>query len=145
MTDQEFPVNVSVVRADGRVEQVRVGTALREGDGFTLRLGELRIGAVPDAPAPARRAAPPSDGGMIFPPYGRSKGVPVVGASMQDLEFYANGCRRTLNDPSKSRWHDKERMLLAAIEGEMARPRDDAPPPSLLDEVPPRSDDDIPF
>ncbi|MFP2929145.1 hypothetical protein ACLESO_28875, partial [Pyxidicoccus sp. 3LG] len=59
--------------------------------------------------------------GMVFPNYGRSKGAPVVGATMQDLEFYANGARRSLNDPSKSRWHDKERQLLAAIEAEMAR------------------------
>lgn len=58
---------------------------------------------------------------MVFPPYGRSKGAPIYGASMQDLEYYANGCRRTLNDPSKSRWHEKERVLLAAIEAEIAR------------------------
>jgi hypothetical protein len=58
---------------------------------------------------------------MVFPPYGRSKGAPIAGASQQDLEFYANGCHRTLNDPAKSRWHDKERQLLAAIEAELAR------------------------
>jgi hypothetical protein len=40
---------------------------------------------------------------------------------MQDLEFYANGARRSLGDPSKSRWHDKERQLLEAIEAEIAR------------------------
>jgi hypothetical protein len=145
VTDQEYPVYVSVAPADGRVEKVRVGTAVREGDGFTLRLGELTIGTVADAPAPARRAAPPSGGGVVFPPYGRSKGLPVVGASMQDLEFYANGCRRSLNDPSKSRWHDKERTLLAAIEGEIASQRGEAPPPSTPDDVPAHSDDDIPF
>ena len=151
VSEQAYPVTVGVRRADGSVEQVRVGTAVRAGDGFRLTLGELSIGGTAEA-APVRRAAPPAGsdagagggaGGMVFPPYGRSKGQPVAGASAQDLEFYASGCRRSLADPAKSRWHDKERALLAAIEAEMARQRggggfdDDAPPP--------RSDDDMPF
>jgi hypothetical protein len=133
MSDQGFPVTVAVRRADGRVEQVRVGTAVRSGDGFQLKLGELSIGSTPDAAAPApRRAAPSSygDGGggggggiSVFPNYGRSKGGPIAGASMGDLEYYANGARRSLGDPSKSRWHDRERQLLAAIEAEIARQR----------------------
>jgi hypothetical protein len=53
---------------------------------------------------------------MVFPPYGRSKGAPIAGATMQDLEYYASGSRRTLADPAKARWHDKERQMLAAIE-----------------------------
>ncbi|MFP2959022.1 hypothetical protein ACLEPN_14560 [Myxococcus sp. 1LA] len=128
MSEQGYPVTVAVRRPDGRVEQVRVGTAFKSGEGFTLTLGEMSIGGTPDAAAPAaRRSAPPSGGGggdgMVFPNYGRSKGGPIVGASMGDLEFYANGARRTLNDASKSRWHDKERQLLAAIEAEIARQR----------------------
>ncbi len=91
---------------------------------------------------------------MLLPNYGRSKGMPVVGASRQDLEFYANGSRRSLNDPSKSRWHDKERQLLAAIEAEIARQDGggggegggsdfgDAPNDS---HIPPPSDEDAPF
>lgn len=127
MSEQGYPVTVAVRRPDGRVEQVRVGTAFKNGDGFTLTLGEMSIGGTPDAASAApRRAASSSGGGgggdgMVFPNYGRSKGAPIVGASMQDLEFYANGARRSLNDPSKSRWHDKERQLLAAIEAEIAR------------------------
>ena len=39
MRDNEMPVTVSVTRADGTVEQVQVGTAVRRGDGFSLRLG----------------------------------------------------------------------------------------------------------
>lgn len=74
------------------------------------------------APAPAPRQASSSGGGgvAVFPPYGRSKGMPIKGASQQDLEFYANGCRRTLADESKSRWHQKEREILAAIDEEIA-------------------------
>lgn len=151
-SEKSYPVTVPVTRADGSIEHVRVGTAVRAGDGFTLRLGDLAIGGVADAPAPraqARRAAPASpreDGGMVFPPYGRSKGLPIAGASEQDLEFYASGCRRTLADPSKSRWHEKERVLLAAIEAELARQRGGgggAPPGD--EDVPSRADDDIPF
>ena len=127
MSEQGFPVTVAVKRPDGRVEQVRVGTAFKNAEGFTLKLGEMSIGSAPDAAAAApRRAASGGGGGgggdgMVFPNYGRSKGAPIAGASMQDLEFYANGARRSLNDPSKSRWHDKERQLLSAIEAEIAR------------------------
>ena len=143
MSEPSYPVTVPVTRADGSVEHVRVGTAVRAGDGFTLRLGDLAIGAVADTRAPVRRSAPASDDGMVFPPYGRSKGAPIAGASTQDLEFYANGCRRTLADSSKSRWHEKERTLLAAIEAELARQGGGSAPPH--DDGPPRSDDEVPF
>ncbi len=160
VSDQSYPVTVVVRRPDGSKEAVRVGTAVRSGDGFNLVLGELSIGAVPDAATSASRAssAPRADGGMVFPPYGRSKGLPIAGASASDLEFYLNGCQRTLNDPAKARWHDKERVLMAAIEAEMARQRGDgggsfnddesrgsAAPPDDDFRPPPHSDDDIPF
>jgi hypothetical protein len=160
VSEQSFPVTVLVRRPDGSKEAVRVGTAVRSGDGFNLVLGELSIGATPDAtPSPTRRSSPPgADGGMVFPPYGRSKGLPVAGAAVSDLEFYMSGCQRTLNDPAKARWHDKERVLLAAIEAELARQRggvardehDDersggAPAPDDDYGAPPHSDDDIPF
>jgi hypothetical protein len=61
---------------------------------------------------------------------------------MQDLEFYANGSRRTLGDPGKARWHDKERVLLAAIEEEIARQKGDA---GGEDGAPPHTDEDAPF
>ena len=134
-----------------------MGTAVRAGNGFQLRMGELSIGLVAD-PAPARgsrEAAPSGDRGLVFPPYGRSKGAPIAGASVQDLEYYIAGSRRSLDDPSKSRWHDKERTLLAAMEAELARQRgggsagrggsdaSDEPPDGYDDSAPP--DDDIPF
>jgi hypothetical protein len=155
VNEQSFPVTIRVKRPDGSTESVRVGTAVRAGDGFQLSLGELSIGATADAPsAPARRAASGGgDGGMVFPPYGRSKGAPIAGASIQDLEFYISGCRRTLDDPGKSRWHEKERVLLQALEAELARQQgggdDDVFGSSArrsdFDDVPPPSDEDIPF
>jgi hypothetical protein len=154
VNDQSFPVTVLVQRPNGSTESVRVGTAVRTGNGFQLRLGELAIGLVADA-APSRSShAPASSGdrGMVFPPYGRSKGAPIAGASTQDLEFYISGSRRSLDDPSKSRWHDKERVLLAAMEAELERQRggtsnidagSDYPPDDYDSSAPP--EDDIPF
>jgi hypothetical protein len=144
MSDQGFPVTVEVTRPDGSVEHVRVGTAIKRGDGFSLKLGEMAIGGTADrassASAPARRSA--SAGEPVFPPYGRSKGAPIRGATMQDLEYYANGSRRTLDDPGKSRWHEKERVLLAAIEAEIARQKGGE---SGDGEPPPPGDEDAPF
>ena len=140
MGDQELPVTVAVVRPDGAVEHVRVGTAVRHGEGFSLKLGEIEIGSAKGAEP--RRRPPPSAAGdapSVFPPYGRSKGAPIHGASIQDLEFYANGARRTLGDPSKARFHDKERILLGIIEAELARQRDE---PTSDGGVPPNGDDD---
>jgi hypothetical protein len=144
---EQFPVTVEVTRPDGSVEHVKVGSATRTADGFSLSLGRMAIGSTPIAASQSapRASGVGADGGMLFPPYGRSKGMPVKGGSMQDLEYYANGCKRTLGDPGKARWHDKERALLAAIEAEIARQgggggdggRDDGPPP--------QTDDDAPF
>ena len=153
---ETYAVTVSVQRQDGSVEEIRVGTATKTGEGFSLKLGELSIGSQPVATAsasrgPVLRAVPSGGGGgggggdgMVFPPYGRSKGMPISGATMQDLDFYVNGSRRSLSDPTKARFHDKERVLLAAIEAEIARQsgggsgHDDS-------QIPPPGDEDAPF
>jgi len=157
VNEQSFPVTVLVKRPDGSTESVRVGTAVRVNDGFRLTLGELSIGATADAARAPRAATGGSGDGMVFPPYGRSKGAPIAGATVQDLEFYIGGCRRTLDDPAKSRWHEKERVLLAALEAELARQggeggggggdsrRGRSTPPDDYDAPPAHSDDDIPF
>ncbi len=75
----------------------------------------------------ARDAGRPATDGPVFPNYGRSKGMPVKGASRGDLDFYRQGCERTLGDPSKERWHDKERILLAAIMAEQGEVPDSDP------------------
>jgi hypothetical protein len=148
---ERWPVTVAVTRPDGSQEQVRVGTAVKQGEGFVLTLEPMTLspeGAVVRGSAPSAARAAPRGGGtdLVFPPYGRSKGLPISGASQQDLEFYANGSRRSLADPGKARFHDKERVLLAAIEAEIARQRGgggDAGPGS--DDVPPPGDQDAPF
>jgi hypothetical protein len=142
MGDQDLPVTVAVTRPDGGVEHVRVGTAVRHGEGFSLKLGELELGGSAKGEELRRRApaSAPGDAPSVFPPYGRSKGAPIHGASVQDLEFYANGARRTLGDPSKARFHEKERTLLAVIEAELGKQRDE--PTSDGGMPPPHGDDD---
>ena len=163
MSDGELSVYVPVARPDGSTERVRVGTAVRSGDGFLLKLGEVYIGgAVAPRASSAGSAgapwpAPDAGSGPVFPNYGRSKNQAIFGATETDLEYYSNGCRRTLGDETKARWHDKERVLLAAIEAELTRqrggevgPRAPSGPPSSYpsrrdDGPPPPTDDDIPF
>ncbi len=89
--------------------------------------------------------APPPPAGVTFPNYGRAKGLPVSGASMQDLEFYANGARRSLADPAKQRFHASEQKLLDAIEAEIARQSDPSNFTSEPGEPPPHTDEDVPF
>ena len=137
-------MTVAVTRPDGSVEQVRVGTAFPRGEGFVVRMAELIIGT--PAAVPAGKGPPPARAsggaeGMLLPNYGRSQGAPVRGASLQDLEYYANGARRTLNDPGKARWHEKEKALLAAIEAEIARQQGGAP--DSREEPPPPADGDF--
>ena len=98
------------------------------------------------------RSAPVPTGGACFPNYGRSKNAPVAGATMGDLEYYAQGCRRTLADEAKARWHGKERALLAAIEQEIARQSGGVEPAPSRNEQPAFGGpgfgdvgDDIPF
>ncbi|MEW5739435.1 MAG: hypothetical protein AB1938_10940, partial [Myxococcota bacterium] len=148
---ERLAVTMAIRRPDGSVENVQVGTAVRTGDGFTVTLEPMQVGAAASSsarPASTRSPAPRSAGGggvSVFPNYGRSKGQPIAGASMQDLEFYANGARRTLNDPAKARFHDKERALLSAIEAEIARQGgggDDGPPPPADSDAPPPAHED---
>ncbi len=151
MSDSELPVTLAVSRPDGTVEHVRVGTAVRDGDRFILQLGELSIGGARGASArPAASASRPSGGGgaggPVFPNYGRSKGAPIFGATEQDLEYYAAGAKRSLADPGKARFHDKERALLAAIDAELARQRGGGGGGGGAgDEPPPLTDEDAPF
>lgn len=68
-------------------------------------------------------ATPPANGTgpTTFPNFGKAKGQPIRDAAMADLEAYAASARRSLGDPSKARWHDKEKALLEAIEAEIDR------------------------
>jgi hypothetical protein len=67
-----------------------------------------------------------------FPNYGRQRGQEIQGATAADLDYYASGCRRTLADPAKSRWHAREQTLLTAIEQEQARQARESDPDDLV-------------
>lgn len=97
------------------------------------------------AKAADQRPRAASASGVMFPNYGKAKGMPVSGASMQDLEFYANGARRSLADPAKQRFHASEQKLLDAIEAEIARQSDPSSFTSEPGEPPPHTDEDVPF
>jgi hypothetical protein len=121
---EQYPVFVEVRRGDGSSEQVRVGTATKGASGFLLQIGELSIGAEPVAArlgVSTRNSASGDTSGGVLPNYGRAKGMPIRGAALADLEFYLNGSKRSLSDPSKARFHDKERQMMAQIEAEIAR------------------------
>jgi len=107
LCDAAHVANVHDFDRDTAARLSNAAKAWAVANGYVLAVG----GAAPVAS---------STSGAVFPNYGRSKGQPVVGASVQDLEFYRKGCERTLADPGKARWHDKERALLAAIETELA-------------------------
>jgi hypothetical protein len=105
MASADLAVVVEVARPDGSQEQVRIGTARRDGGVFVLDLGALKISALEQrVNVPA--SAPPAPGGTI-----------------EDLEYIAARARRTLADTSKSRWHSQERDLLNQVETEMTRLR----------------------
>lgn len=108
----------------------------------------------PPAPSPlaGRRTTNGSAGAhpsAFFPNYGNLKGQPIHGAPLKDLNFYANGSRRTLADASKARFHDAERALLAQIEAEIHAQQSSTSPPQPAsysdNEPPPPSDEDAPF
>lgn len=97
-----------------------------------------------------------SSGGTptTLPGYGRSANQPIAGASLDDLRWYATNCQRSIEDPGKSKWHDKERAMLAALEAEIARQtgssKTKAPAGPASGSVteyqpPPVTDDDLPF
>lgn len=116
-------------------------------DEIMAKLNEIAALLKPNgtrAPAPAFS---PSTGGALFPNYGRSKGKPIAGASIGDLKFYRDGCLKSLANPEKARWHDKERALLETIEAEMrfrGEPADDEVS-RVPDTVPANADEECPF
>ncbi len=114
------------------------------------RIAKAVEGGAPRRDSSAPRPTNSGDAPTNLPNYGRAKGEPIASASDSDLDFYANGARRSLNDPAKSRWHDRERALLAAIEAEIARRQGDGQGDDPSFGEPPgggggSADPDIPF
>ncbi len=133
------------------VAHERIASALERG-----------AGSSPTSSRPQGAAAPAASGGT-FPPFGKSKGEPIAGATPTNLRFYAHAAIRSLGDPAKSRFHEKERQNLTAYKAELVRQGqavDDlgdpgAKEPDMRDDEPPQGDggrpdggptsDEIPF
>lgn len=108
-----------------------------KADRIIALLEAIKDALVSRVPEVAPRAMGGTGGGSgaVFP-FGRNKGQPVKGAARADLEYHAAACRKSLADPGKARWHDKERALLAAIEAELGGGQSSAPPPAGDEEYP---------
>ena len=110
--------------------------ALEKLNEILAKLDALTAIVTAARPVPPPRASGLTNGnGAVFPNYGNSKGQPIFGADLGSLEFYATGARRSIADPSKAQWSDKEKRLLSALEAEIARqsgggsgPPDESPP-----------------
>lgn len=114
-----------------------------------------------DAVQATTRSTPASSGssaGGVFPPFGQTKGEPIAGATERNIRFYAHAAMRTLDDPDKARFHDKERAQLALYVAELERQgkdasefkrapsqRQDDPPEPAMRQVPDDSDQPLPF
>lgn len=92
-------------------------------------------------PAARSSGSPPT----VFPNFGRAKGAAIAGASADDLAYYEGKAKESLADSAKSRWHDKERSLLEAIQAEHARQGGGASTTSGGSGRGAPSDDDVPF
>lgn len=69
----------------------------------------------------AKGATRSTSSGANFPNYGRAKGQPIHGASLNDLRFYESGCVKSLGNPEKARFHAQEQKTLDAIRSELRR------------------------
>ena len=138
--------------------RTRIGTANQAEDGsFVIVLGGFLVVGAAEGPSRSQsNARPTSSGGsgMCLPNYGRQKGQPIAGADLKALEFYAGGCVRSLDNPEKARWHDRERELLAAINAEIQRQggtpvhvnaQEEYGQPPPMERGPRDEQDDIPF
>lgn len=94
----------------------RIGTAYQQQDGgFTLVLGgTLSL-------ATSSRGGAPNASGAVFPPFGRKKGQPIAGCDLENLEWYRGAIQRSVDDPQRANFREKNQAVLDAIEAEIAR------------------------
>lgn len=106
MTKTVLPVFLKVDRPDGTHELRQVGTALSDADGFVVGLDPVAVKAMP-APTPKLEPLPAA----------------VLAACRNEdaeaLEAIAERARKTITDPAKAAWHEKERELLRKVEAEL--------------------------
>lgn len=108
-------------------QRTRLGTATQAEDGSFvvvlggfLVIGKAEAGQQPATTRPTSSGGAPASG-MTFPPFGRSKGLPIHGADMESLEWYGRAIQQSVDDPSKARWRDRNQQVLDAINAEIIR------------------------
>lgn len=111
---EQLPVLVSVRGWDGKVQQVRVGTAFKSDAGIRVLMNELSIGELP-VTFPELTVHPARQLEAATPPRGTK--IDRVG----QLRTFAERARKILADPMKKRWHAEQQALLAEIEAELSR------------------------
>ena len=79
--------------------------------------------------APKERSAGPAKRSSMTLPFGRSKGMAISEASVDDIEWVAGKIREGLDDPDKARWREENQRDLAALDHELARRRGEDEPP----------------
>lgn len=80
-----------------------------------------------DAYSKARAAARGASGAKpaqvgasgVVMPFGRSKGVAIEGATVNDLRWVANALAQSIDNPDKARWRDENQRVLDAIQREL--------------------------
>lgn len=98
----------------------RIGTAHQQQDGgFVLVLGgTLSLGP---GQASSSRGGVAGASGAVFPPFGRRKGQPIAGCDLENLEWYRAAVQKSVDDPARAQWREKNQAVLDAIEAEIAR------------------------
>jgi hypothetical protein len=80
-----------------------------------------------DAYSKARTAArgatgaKPAQAGVsgVVMPFGRSKGVAIEQATVNDLRWVASALAQSIDNPDKARWRDENQRVLDAIQREL--------------------------
>lgn len=72
----------------------------------------------------ATPSSPPRSGGgapTTLPNFGKSKGAPIAGAALAELEWYAQAMRESIDNPAKATFKAKNQAMLEALEAEIDR------------------------
>lgn len=112
-------MNEHPVYAHYNGSKVRIGTAIADGDGsFTLNLGGLSMGP---GQASTSRGGAAGASGAVLPPFGRKRGQPIAGCDLENLEWYRGVVQKSVDDPDKARFRERNQEVLSAIEAEIVR------------------------
>lgn len=93
-------------------------------------------------PPPA--GAPATHDRSLAYPFGNDKGKPISEVDDKSIAFWIGRIQTELNDPSKAKWHDKERARLVVLQAEQRYRSSSASPPAD-DGPPPLTDEDSPY